>query len=63
MRTVLLPFVLPAVLALPTAAQDMVAVGFSGRVYALDSVSGSTAQLAIGAMGGSGLARDENGAL
>lgn len=63
MRTVLSRFVFPVLLALPTVGQDMVAVSWSGRVYALDSASGALAELTIGPMGANGFARDELGGL
>jgi hypothetical protein len=55
---------LAAVLTAPIAsAQDMIAVSWSGGVYALDSYTGTTTFLGTGMFGQNALARDDQGGL
>src|SRR5688572_24134685 len=61
MRT--LPMFVFPILALSLAAQDMVAVSWSGRVHALDSTTGALTEICGGPMGANALARDELGRL
>ncbi|HEB52534.1 MAG TPA: hypothetical protein ENI87_04675, partial [bacterium] len=51
------------VLAAPVFAQDMIAVGWSGSVYALDSYTGATNLLGYGAFGQNAVAHDDTGGL
>ena len=50
-------------LSLPLAAQDMVAVAWTGDVYALDSFTGTSTLIGSGLFGQNALARDDAGTL
>jgi hypothetical protein len=52
-----------ALAAAPALAQDMLAVGWTGEIYAFDSASGATTNLGIGLFGQNCLARDRSGTL
>ncbi|MBL8730761.1 MAG: hypothetical protein JNN13_00140 [Planctomycetes bacterium] len=61
MRTHLLAALLTV--AGSTAAQDLIAVGWNGGLYAIDSYSGAGTQIGSGITGQNAMARDGNGGL
>ena len=61
MRKLPLQLLALAALTVPVSAQDMLAVDWTGQIYALDSYTGAIEAAGVGMFGQNCMARDENG--